>query len=324
MRSLVAQEFDPGEFTVVTGDAGVAAEFSRLPFDHLLFTGSTAVGRMVMRAAAENLVPVTLELGGKCPVIISRTADLAHAARCIAHHKLVNAGQMCLAPDYVIAPAALLPALADELRKCVAAMYPRIAGNAEYTAIIDARHHARVTGYVTEACERGATSAEINPAGDSAASLAAARRVPLTLLTGVDDSMRVMQEEIFGPVLPLVPLESVGAAIDYVNARARPLALYYFGRDRVEERELLERTVSGGVSVNEITYHFGIDDLPFGGVGASGFGAYHGRDGFSEFSHAKAVYRHGWADTSALGGMRPPYGARLERTLARELRSWRK
>jgi coniferyl-aldehyde dehydrogenase len=324
MQELVAKEFDPGEFTVVTGDAGVAAAFSRLPFDHLLFTGGASVGRHVMRAAAENLVPVTLELGGKCPVILGRSADLAHAARCIAHHKLVNAGQMCLAPDYVIAPAATLETLAEALRASVAAMYPRIAGNPEYTAIVDARHHARVMGYVREARERGATVVEINPAGDAAERLAAERRVPLTLLRGVDDSLRVMQEEIFGPVLPLVPLESVGAAIDYVNARPRPLALYYFGKDRAEERELLDRTITGSVGINEITYQFGVDDLPFGGVGASGLGAYHGVDGYREFSHARAIYRHGWVDTSALGGMRPPYGERLQKTLARELRPWRR
>jgi coniferyl-aldehyde dehydrogenase len=322
-HELVAGAFDPAEVAVVTGDAAVGQAFTRLPFDHLLFTGSTAVGRHVMRAAADNLVPVTLELGGKSPVIVGRSADLARVALSVAQHKLFNAGQTCLAPDYLIVPRELAGGLAARIRAAALEMYPRIAGNPDYTSIVDARHFARLEGYVTDAAARGAEVIRVGAADDPPERLAAERRMPLTLVRAWQAplrELRVMQEEIFGPVLPMLEYDSIEEAIGWVNAGPRPLALYYFGHDAAEERRVLDRTHSGGVTVNEITWHFVAEDLPFGGVGASGFGAYHGIHGFREFSHARAVFRQGPVDVSAIAGMRPPYGARLQRTIARELK----
>lgn len=319
-RELVAAEFDASEVTMVTGDAEVAQAFTRLPFDHLLYTGSTRVGQAVMRAAAEHLVPVTLELGGKCPVIVGRSAKEALVAQAVVQHKLMNAGQTCLAPDYLFLARERSDALLRDIVAQVAAMYPRIAGNPEYTSVIDARHYARLQGYVEDAAAHGARITRVNPADDALESLAHERKLPLTIVRGATEAMRVMQEEIFGPVLPVLEYDSIDEAIDYVNAHERPLALYYFGRDAVEERRVLDRTHSGGVTVNEMTFHCGADDLPFGGIGASGMGAYHGVHGFREFSHARAVYRQSRVDVSALGGMRPPYGARLRKTVERELK----
>lgn len=319
-RELLAAEFDASEVAVVTGDAQVAQSFTRLPFDHLLYTGSTQVGRAVMRAAAENLVPVTLELGGKCPVIVGRSADEAHVAKAVAQHKLMNAGQTCLAPDYLFLPRERADDLVRAISAQVGVMYPRIAGNPDYTSIIDSRHVARLESYLEDAVSHGARVTLVNPADEARAALARERKLPLAIVRGVSDAMRVMQEEIFGPVLPVLEYDSIDEAIDYVNARERPLALYYFGRDALEERRVLDRTHSGGVTVNEMTFHCAADDLPFGGIGASGTGAYHGVHGFREFSHARAVYRQSRVDVAALAGMRPPYGEKLRRTIERELK----
>lgn len=319
LQRLVAQAFDRAEIAVVTGDAAVAQRFTELPLDHLVFTGSTAVGRHVMRAAAANLVPVTLELGGKCPVIVSRSADLAATAQVIAQHKLFNAGQICLAPDYVLAPRGE----ADRLVECMATaareMYPDVARSPDLTTIINARHYARLRGYVDDARSRGAQVLEVNPTGAPAGQLQQERRMPLTILRGVTDDMLAMQEEIFGPVLPVVEYGSIEQALEYVNARPRPLALYWFGKDSAEERRVLDATHSGGVSINEITWHCSIDDLPFGGIGPSGMGAYHGVHGFREFSHRRAIYRHGGVDLTKLMGLRPPYPDRIPAVVAREI-----
>jgi coniferyl-aldehyde dehydrogenase len=229
VRELVSATFAREEVCVVTGDAGVAQRFTRLPFDHLVFTGSTAVGRHVMRAAAENLVPVTLELGGKCPVIVGRSADMPSVAMTIAQHKLFNAGQICLAPDYVLAPRDAADRLVAGIEAAAATMYPDVATSPDVTGIIDARHYARLRGCIDDARSRGARIVEVNPTGASAEALAAMRRMPLTIVRDVRDDMLLMQEEIFGPVLPIVEYDSIVAAIAYVNARPRPLALYWFG-----------------------------------------------------------------------------------------------
>lgn len=319
-RELVAAGFDASEVAVVTGDAAVAQAFTRLPFDHLLFTGSTQIGRAVMHAAAENLVPVTLELGGKCPVIVGRSADESLVAKAVAQHKLLNAGQTCLAPDYLFLPRERADALVEDIARQAAAMYPRIAGNPDYTSVIDARHYGRLQGYLEDAAAHGARVRLVAPADESREALERERKLPLAILRGATDAMRVMQEEIFGPVLPVFEYDSIDEAIAYVNAHERPLGLYYFGRDAAEERRVLDRTHSGGVTVNEMTFHCAAEDLPFGGIGASGMGAYHGVHGFREFSHARAVYRQSRVDVSALGGMRPPYGEKLKKTVERELK----
>jgi acyl-CoA reductase-like NAD-dependent aldehyde dehydrogenase len=304
---LVAGRFDPAVLSVVTGGPEVGRAFVALPFDHLLFTGSTAVGRQVMRAAAENLTPVTLELGGKSPAIVGRGIAIAEAADKILYGKCLNAGQTCIAPDYALVPEERVEAFVEAARASVTALYPRIAANPDYTAIIDARHRARLAGYVEEARRAGTRVVEINPAGED---LAASAKMAPTLLVAPDPSSGAMREEIFGPVLPVVPYRTLDEAIAFVNARPRPLALYVFDRDRAAVDEVLRRTVSGGATVNETLLHIAQEELPFGGVGPSGMGEYHGRAGFETFSKRKAVFVA--SRLGALKLLRPPYGPRFE------------
>jgi acyl-CoA reductase-like NAD-dependent aldehyde dehydrogenase len=313
--ALVARYVHPDSMIVVNGDADLARAFTALPFDHLVFTGSTEVGRHVMRAAAANLTPVTLELGGKSPAIVGRGIPVAEAADRILYGKCLNAGQTCVAPDYVLVPEERMEEFAAAAAATVARLYPKLRDNPDYTAIIDARHHARLRSYVEEARARGARVAELNPASED---FGGSPKLPPTLLTGVPDDARVMREEIFGPLLPLVPYGRLPEAIAYVNARPRPLALYVFDHDRAAVNQVLARTVSGGVSVNETIVHLAQDDLPFGGVGPSGMGEYHGRAGFDAFSKRKAVFHQSrW---NGLKLFRPPYGARFERLVRLLLR----
>lgn len=307
MARLVAEHFAPDEMTVVTGDSEVGKAFTHLPFDHLFFTGSTPVGRMVAQAAAQRLTPVTLELGGKSPAIVDRSADLALAAERIAFGKLLNAGQTCVAPDYVLAPKELVQPLADAIVAAVRRFYPRIDGNPDYTAIVSPRHHARLRGLLDDARARGAT---LRPTHDEAP---ADRRLVPTLLLGTTPDMTVMREEIFGPLLPIVPYGHVSEAIAQVNAGDRPLALYWFGEDRAAREDVLTRTVAGGVTVNDCIWHLGQEEQPFGGVGASGMGAYHGVWGFNTFSKLKPVFLQ-----TRFAGTRlfhPPYGRTFDRLL---------
>ena len=315
MAALVARHFAPDVLTVVNGGPEVAREFTALPFDHILFTGSTEVGRHVMRAAAANLTPVTLELGGKSPAIVGRGIDVEEAAGRILFGKCLNAGQTCVAPDYVLVPEERLEDFVAAATRAVARLYPRLAANPDYTSIIDARHRERLVAWREEARALGARVVEINPAGED---FAASPKLPPTLLVGAPDAARLMREEIFGPLLPLVPYRTAEDAIAYVNARPRPLALYVFDHDAREVERVLARTVSGGATVNETFLHLGQDDLPFGGVGPSGMGEYHGRAGFDAFSKRKAVFYQ-----SRLNGLklfRPPYGERFERLLKLLLR----
>jgi acyl-CoA reductase-like NAD-dependent aldehyde dehydrogenase len=307
LARLVERHFPGGEVGVVNGGAEVAQAFCRLPFDHLLFTGSTGVGRHVMRAAADNLTPVTLELGGKSPAIVGRGFPVAEAASRILFGKCLNAGQTCVAPDYVLVPEESVDAFVEGARDAVASLYPTLAGNPDYTAIVDARHRERLAGLLADAVARGARAIEINPAGEDVA--AAGKRAP-TLLVGVDEAMAVMREEIFGPLLPVIPYRHLEDAIAFVNARPRPLALYVFEHDGDAVERVITGTVSGGVTVNETILHIAQDDLPFGGVGASGMGQYHGREGFDTFSKRKAVFRQSRANGLKL--FRAPYGKRFE------------
>jgi coniferyl-aldehyde dehydrogenase len=313
MQRLVAKYYEPSEVAVVTGGPDLAQAFARLPFDHLLFTGSTGVGRMVMQAAAEHLVPVTLELGGKCPTVIGRSADLSRTVDRLLLAKLVNAGQMCLAPDYVLAPAEAIDPFVERARAWMARAYPRFATNPDYTAIISERHARRLEALLADARTKGATVISLAP--QAPPSPLERRLIAPTLVLGATDEMQLMHEEIFGPVLPLRPYHRIDEAIEEINRRPRPLALYYFGRDRAEEREVLSRTRSGGVTVNDVAMHFLAQELPFGGVGASGMGEYHGWHGFRRFSHARAVFRQTRLDVAGLAGLRPPYGKRLQRSL---------
>jgi coniferyl-aldehyde dehydrogenase len=309
--------FDEEEIAVILGGPDVGAAFSGLPFDHLIFTGATSVGRHVMRAAADNLTPVTLELGGKSPVVVGRSADMAKTAARVMQGKTMNAGQICLAPDYLLAPKENVAGFVDAAKASVAKMYPTIKDNGDYTAMINQRHFDRVRGLIADAKAKGAEVIEINPAGEDFTQQEH-RKIPPTLIVGATDDMTVMQEEIFGPVLPIRTYTALDETINEINARPRPLALYYFGDDSAESEALLSRTHSGGVTINDVIFHFSMDDLPFGGVGPSGIGAYHGHRGFIEFSHEKAIYRQISGELLAM--LRPPYGETFKKQVAARLK----
>lgn len=312
---LASRYFAPDELVVVEGDAQVAQAFVGLPFDHLLFTGSTAVGRQVMAAAAANLTPVTLELGGKSPAIVAPGYPLAKAAERIMAGKCVNAGQTCIAPDYVLLPAGQEEAFSAACRAAVAASYPDLVRNDDYTAIINQRHFQRLAAHLLDAQAKGATSVNLAPGANADP---VSRLFPPTLLLQVDDTMTVMQEEIFGPLLPIVPYERFEDALAYVNHHDRPLALYLFDHDRKRRETVLQQTVSGGVTVNDTLFHIAQDDLPFGGVGPSGLGHYHGHEGFLTFSKLKPVFHQ--SRLNGAGLLKPPYGARFERLIRLLLR----
>ncbi|MEM9263524.1 MAG: coniferyl aldehyde dehydrogenase [Pseudomonadota bacterium] len=301
LAAMVSEFFAEDLLTVVTGGVELGEAFSEVRFDHLLFTGSTAVGRKVAMAAAKNLTPVTLELGGKSPTIIDQSADLARSGYAIARGKLFNAGQTCIAPDYVLCPedktAAVAKAIADGARK----LYPQIDTTDDLTAIVSDRHFARLQRVVDEARQAGA---EIIEVGDAKA-LAEKRKLPLTLIINPPTHTTVMQEEIFGPILPIVGVASPEEAVTKVNQGERPLALYWFGEDKLACEKTLSDTVSGGVTVNDTLWHCAQEHLPFGGVGESGIGAYHGDAGFETFSHLKPVFRQSRFSTGAM--MDPPY-----------------
>lgn len=319
MAELFAGYFAEDEVATVLGGAEVGEAFCKLPFDHLLFTGATSIARHVLRAAAENLVPVTLELGGKSPAILGRSADVHRAAGRVALGKMMNAGQICLAPDYLLVPeereAETVQALVDH----ASAMYPTVLANDDYAAIINARHRDRLQGLVEDAVAKGAEATTVDPAGEDFAG-ANVNKLPLTILRNVDDGMAVMQDEIFGPILPVVTYRALDEAIDYVNAHDHPLGLYVFAEDAAESERVLSRTISGGVTVNDVMFHVSMDDLPFGGIGPSGMGSYHGPEGFKTFSHARAVFRQPRLDVTRLAGIRPPYGKAIRRMIAQGLK----
>ena len=308
---LMAEAFSSDEVFVVNGGVDVARHFSTLPFDHLLFTGSTRVGREVMKAASENLTPVTLELGGKSPAIVTEEFDLEESARRIMYGKLANAGQTCVAPDYALVPSNRVVPFLEACRKVTAEFYPSLGDNLQFTSIVNAGQMARLHGYLVEAEAHGATLHALH----ADATDIERRRLSPVALTGVTDGMRVMQEEIFGPILPIVPYENIDDAIRYVNERPHPLALYYFG-GRAGRDHVLQKTISGGVTVNNTLFHVAQDNLPFGGVGPSGMGDYHGFAGFRTFSKARPVYIDGRLSGSLL--LRPPYG-KLFRSMMRLL-----
>ncbi|MHA6722948.1 coniferyl aldehyde dehydrogenase [Sphingomonas sp. RS2018] len=316
-ETLVGDYFAPEELVFVSGGADVGEAFARLPFDHLLFTGATGIGRHILHAAADNLTPVTLELGGKSPAIVGRSADMTRAAERIVMGKMMNAGQICLAPDYVLVPAEKEGAVVEALTTAASAMYPRLIDNPDYTAIVNDRHHARLTDWIADARAKGADVVTVDPASEFP-STGNSRKLPLTIVRGATDDMIVMQEEIFGPILPVRTYHHIDEAVAEVNRRDRPLALYYFGNDADERRRVLDRTVSGGVTIDDVLFHVSMEDLPFGGIGPSGMGAYHGLDGFRTFSHARAVYRQSRIDVAKLAGLKPPYGKALARTIAQK------
>ncbi len=315
LQTIVADVFAPDEFAVLPGDVELGRAFSHLPFDHLFFTGSTAVGKQVALAAAANLTPVTLELGGKSPAIVDADCDLPVAARRLAFAKMLNAGQTCVAPDYMLVPRARAHEFMAAMQSAVAAMYPTIVDNPDYTSVVSDRHYQRLAHLVADAQAHGATAVPMAAAaGSPEVAEAASRKFPPTLLVGVDDDMAVMNEEIFGPVLPVVPYDSLDEAIAYVNRHPRPLALYWFGASREHRDRVLQGTISGGVTTNDACWHVSQEYLPFGGVGASGMGAYHGERGFLTFTMEKPVFHQARINGIAL--FRPPYGRRFEAVLS--------
>jgi coniferyl-aldehyde dehydrogenase len=303
LAEFLGRLFPPEKVSTVLGDASVGAAFSRLPFDHLLYTGSGNVARLVMEAAAENMTPVTLELGGKSPCLVGQSAKLAEAAEAIAYGKLLSAGQTCIAPDYVLVPEALRERFINLLSAAIKKLYPNLRTNPDYTSIVSDRHYRRIVEFVAEARRKGARVIELNPADEALPP--EERKLPPTLVVEPHDELAVMREEIFGPVLPIKSYRRIEQAIDYVNSRPHPLALYYFGEDKAERAEVLNRTVAGDISVNTTLSHIVVNDLPFGGIGASGMGAYHGAFGFQTFSHRKGVFEQGRLNSSAW--LRPPY-----------------
>lgn len=311
LADLLSASYSSDELSVVQGDGAVAAEFASLPFDHLFFTGSTAVGRKVAAAAAANLTPTTLELGGKSPCIIDASCDMDDAALKIAHGKLLNAGQTCVAPDYVLLPRGREAEFEVAFAAAVKRLFPRIVGNPDYASIQSDRYFARLQAALLEAQAGGATVRVIDPQGQSSAS--ATRQMAPVLVYGAKPGMQLIDEEIFGPVLPVLPYDTLDQAIGYINDRPRPLALYWFGTDTAARDQVLTRTVSGGVTVNDTLMHIAHENLPFGGVGDSGWGSYHGEAGFLRLTQQKPVLvQSKWARGDLLY---PPYGPRFKQVM---------
>lgn len=309
LAEAIAAKFKPDEIAVVQGNADIGRAFTSLPFDHILFTGSTAVGREVAAAAARNLVPVTLELGGKSPAIVDPSADLAVTARRIVNAKLFNAGQTCIAPDYLIVKREAEQNVIAALVSAAQAMYPAGDTSPDLTSIVSDRHHARLRDLLRDAEANGAEIVDAHPASGSTND----RRMGLKIVRNVTRDMRLMQEEIFGPLLPILAVGGANDAIAHVNANPRPLALYWFGNDVAARDKVLAETISGGVTVNDCMWHYAQEAAPFGGVGESGMGAYHGIHGFRTFSHARTVfYQSPWSLTRLFD---PPYGRRFDRLM---------
>lgn len=314
-KKMFEEFFDQVEIAVFTGDPEVGAAFSSLPFDHLIFTGGTAIAKQVMKAASENLVPLTLELGGKSPVVVGKSSNISSAAVRVMQGKTMNAGQICLAPDYALVPKDKVEEFVKESIKAVSSMYPSLKDNDDYTSIINERHFERIKSYLDDAKDKGAELIEINPS-DEDFSQQPHYKIPPTLVLNPSDDMKLMQEEIFGPVLPIKSYEKVEESVAYINTKDRPLGLYYFGNDKKEQDYLLKNTTSGGVTVNDVISHVTMETLPFGGVGPSGMGSYHGYDGFKEFSHAKSIYKQTKLNLNKMAGLVPPYKSKTDKASA--------
>lgn len=316
---VVPKYFSEDEVAVVTGGADISQKFAELPFDHILFTGSTRVGAQVMQAAAKNLVPVTLELGGKSPVVIGRSAKLDLAGTRLTFGKLLNGGQLCLSPDYVLVPKELEEQLIARVSHEAQSMYPNITENADYAGVINERHFERLQNYIDDAVAKGAKLTIVGAEKTRASK--DNRRMPLHILQNVTEDMQVMHEEIFGPVLPIMTYADISEVPDKIEPRRNPLALYYFGKDKGEQEYLLNHVQSGGVCINDITLHYVQEDLPFGGIGASGMGAYHGPEGFKTMSHGRAIYSQTMIDVLPIIGARPPFGDKFRKGISKILGS---
>lgn len=314
IRQMISEAFPEEYLAVVTGGREVASAFAALPFDHLLFTGSECTGKLVMKAAAENLTPVTLELGGKSPALVHESYPMALAADRICSAKFWNAGQTCIAPDYALVPSNRVDEFVRKCQEVLSKRYPDPATNADYTYLISQAAWERMRDLTEDASSKGARVLQAQSQHEDGS--AASRFFPPTLVVGASNSMRVMQAEIFGPVLPIIEYSSIGDALSFIDARPRPLALYYFDRNKSRIKKILEQTVSGGVTVNDCIFHFVQHELPFGGVGSSGMGAYHGFEGFRTFSKKKGVFlQNGFLGSLLDRALKPPYSPWSDRTI---------
>ncbi|NQZ80970.1 MAG: coniferyl aldehyde dehydrogenase [Colwellia sp.] len=309
LAELLAKYFSQERVAIVSGEADMAIAFAKLSFNHLFFTGSPAVGKLVMKSAAENLVPVTLELGGKSPAIIDKKIEIKTAVSRFIMGKTLNSGQTCLAPDYIFCPEHKVDELVKVLTEAYRSMFPSIAENNDCSSIINETHYLRLQALLDDAKSKGANVIPLSKE-DNDNKL---RKMPLTLLLNVNDDMDIMSQEIFGPLLPILPYQELGQVIDYVNARPHPLALYIYSFDDDFQEKLLRNTLAGSVCINEATVHFAVDDLPIGGVGNSGMGSYHGDQGFKTFSHAKSIFSRGRLSLTRV--FFPPYGKVLQKLI---------
>lgn len=319
MKGLFAKYFEETEIAFANGGAEVGAAFSSLPFDHLIFTGATSIGKLVMKAAAENLTPVTLELGGKSPVVVSDSMDIKAAAENLITGKAMNSGQLCISPDYAFVPASRLEAFITGCKETIDQLFPSLMQNPDYVSLINERHYDRIKSIIDDAKEKGARVIELNPAGENWDDRDT-HKIPLHLIIDPSDDMLCMQDEIFGPIMSVKPYRKVDDCIKYINNKPRPLALYYFGKNVDEQEHVLDNTVSGGACVNDIAMHFACDDMPFGGVGPSGMGNYHGFEGFKTFSHPKAVFKQGFVNLAKLAGTLPPYTDKVDKMMAGQIK----
>lgn len=309
IKKMLNSIFEQNTVACIEGEADVAAEFSALPFDHLIFTGSTTVGRHVMRAAADNLTPVTLELGGKSPVIIAPDMPIDTAVERLIFGKCLNAGQICVAPDYILCPKEQVEEFILSYQKQFQAMYSDKQQNADYAHVINSTQHSRLLSWLDDAVSKGA---KVVPANGQEI-VRDSRALATQLVTETTDDMLIMQQEIFGPILPIISYEDISETIDYINQRSRPLALYIMSFDTETQQHLLTQTHSGGVCINETIFHVAADDAPFGGIGDSGMGQYHGKEGFLTFSKAKTVLSRGKLNIGKL--VHPPYGGFIQKLM---------
>ncbi|MCP4987074.1 MAG: coniferyl aldehyde dehydrogenase [Colwellia sp.] len=307
LARLLQEIFTNQQVAVIGGEADIAAAFSALKFDHLFFTGSTAIGRMVLKAAAQNMVPVTLELGGKSPAIIDADMPISDAVSRMILGKTLNSGQTCVAPDYIFCPHNKIAELVEEFKVVFKAMFPTIKGNPDYTSIINDRQYTRLTGLLVDAQNKGATIIRLGEQDEQQ------RKIPLTLFLNVTEDMAIMQQEIFGPFLPIISYHDISEAINYVNAHPHPLASYVYSYNKHFQQKIIEHTHAGGMCINDAAFHVANDDLPFGGLGESGMGSYHGIEGFKTFSHAKGVFKRGKVSFAKL--LFPPYGKKFQKLI---------
>lgn len=315
LQRLFSEYFDESEVVGITGGPEVGAAFSALPLDHIIFTGATSVGKYILKGAADNLTPVTLELGGKSPVVVSRSADIKESALRIFTGKALNVGQVCISPDYIFVAEEQLDEFVKAAEDHIKTMFPTMLNNNDYSSVVNARHYQRLNAVIEEAQQHTDVKV-INPANESFDNQDGTHKIPMTLVINPDDNLKAMQDEIFGPIVCIKTYKVIDEVIDYINANPRPLALYYFGRDKQEEIQVTSSTTSGGVAINDVIAHAGVEDIPFGGIGPSGMGNYHGFDGFKTFSHAKSIFTQSRKiNMMKFTGMIPPYSKKTDKTL---------